>query len=149
MSIWNDIEKALDDAGRFLGGVFHSLLKTEVVALQPIVTSVVANATADIATAAATGKLSEVGAVLGALVNQTIVQVEATGVSAGIQSIGTTVAAALAEHPAVVAMAQTPAAIPPAPSQVAEQPLQAAGTPIADTAVTSAVTPEQTGGATD
>ena len=91
------------ELGTFFEGLFKSVVSSEVAALQPIATQVVANATTDIATAAATGKLSSLGTVLGALISQTATQAEAAGIVAGIGSLGATVTAALATHPAVVA----------------------------------------------
>ena len=92
------------EVGSFFENMFKSVVSTEVAALQPIAVQVVENATTDIATAAATGKLSSLGTVLGTLITQTATQAEAAGIVAGIGSLGATVTAALASHPAVIAV---------------------------------------------
>lgn len=114
MSIWADLEKDIDDAGKFIEGAFVGLFKSEVVTVKAEAEKVLPTLTSDIATAAATGKLSSLGPVLGALFTQTATELEASAVVTGIQSLGTTVTAVLASEPSVAAMIApaTPAAEP-------------------------------------
>lgn len=132
---WKDVETEIDGLGVFLGGAFKGLLKTEVTALRPIVTTLVQTADTDIVTAASTGSLSSIGSVFGTLVNQTIAEAEKTGIIAGIGSIGTTVANALAAHPAVATLTTSAGGVPviaepnpaPEPTPVAEPAAPVAG----------------------
>lgn len=109
MSIWTDLEADVSETGVFLEGAFVGLFKAEVVVAKAEAEQVLPTLNTDIETAAATGNLSSLGPVLGTLFAKTATQLESQAIITGIQSLGTTVTAVLASHPAVAAMTPAPA----------------------------------------
>lgn len=114
MSIFTDIENFVTTkVWPFLKNIGKATVQAEITNLEPIASTLVASAEQDIVTAAASGSLSNLGAVLGALVTKTAVQAEATAVTAGATSILASVGTALATN-TTTAASLAPAAKPAA-----------------------------------
>lgn len=109
MSIFTDIEAFVTTkVWPFLKNVGKATVTAEINSLIPIATSAVAQAEGDVVSAAASGSLSNLGAVIGALVTKTAAQAEATAITAGATSILASVGTALATNP-TTAVALAPA----------------------------------------
>lgn len=99
MSIFSDIESFITTkAWPFLKNIGKSVVQAEITNLTPIATTLVADAEQDIVTAAASGSLSSLGGVLGALVAKTATQAEAAGITAGATSLLSAVGTELANN---------------------------------------------------
>jgi hypothetical protein len=110
MSIFADFENFITTkAWPFLRNIGKATVTAEITALTPIATTLAAEAQTDIVTAAASGSLSNLGAVLGALVTKTAAQAEAQAITAGATSLLASVGTALATN-TTTATSLTPAA---------------------------------------
>ena len=93
MSIFSDIEAFITTkVWPFLKNIGKATVQAEIANLTPIAVSAVAEAEADVVSAAASGSLANLGTTLGALVTKTAVKAEATGITAGATSILASVA---------------------------------------------------------
>ena len=114
MSIFSDIEAFITTkVWPFLKNIGKATVQAEIANLTPIAVSAVAEAEADVVSAAASGSLANLGTTLGALVTKTAVKAEATGITAGATSILASVGTALATNP-TTATSLAPAAKPAA-----------------------------------
>lgn len=123
-SVLAELEKDVDDAGKFVEGTFVGLFKAEVTNAVQAVGQVMPTFESDIVTAASTGQLANVGSVLGHVFSAAATQLAASSTIVGVQSLGAAVAAAIAAHPAVAAMptqVAAAAATAPAPAATAAQ----------------------------
>lgn len=110
MSIFSDIENFITTkAWPFLKNIGKSVVQAEIKNLDPIATKLVADAEGAIVQAAASGSLSNLGAVLGDLVTKTAAEAEMAAVSAGATSLLTSIGTALATNAATAtSLAVTP-----------------------------------------
>lgn len=118
MNIFTEIESFITTtAWPFIKNIGKTVVKAETTALAPIAVKLVAGAEGDIVSAAASGSLSQLGAVLGKLVTDTATEAEGAAISAGATSLLTSVGTALANNPttATSLAPAAPAAATPAP----------------------------------
>ena len=107
MSIFSDIEAFITTkVWPFLKNIGKATVQAEIANLTPIAVSAVAEAEADVVSAAASGSLANLG-------TTTAVKAEATGITAGATSILASVGTALATNP-TTATSLAPAAKPAA-----------------------------------
>lgn len=100
MSIFTDIENFITTkAWPFLKNIGKSVVQAEINNLEPIAVKLVAEAENAIVQAAASGSLSNLGAVLGDLITKTAAQAETTAISAGATSLLSSIGTALAANP--------------------------------------------------
>lgn len=100
MSIFSDIESFITTkAWPFLKNIGKSVVQAEINNLEPIAAKLVSDAEGAIVRAAASGSVSNLGAVLGDLVTKTAAQAEMTAVSAGATSLLSSIGTALAANP--------------------------------------------------
>lgn len=99
MSIFADIENFISTkVWPFLRNIGKSVVTAEINNLVPIATSAVAEAEGAVVAAAASGSLSNLGAVIGGIVTKTAAQAEATAVTAGATSLLASIGTALATN---------------------------------------------------
>lgn len=127
MSIFAQIEAFIETkVWPFLKNIGKVAVQAEIQTLEPIAVALVSQVEGAIVSAATSGSLSDLGAVLGKLVTDTAVEAQGKALAAGATSILAAVGTALATNAATSTALAVPAPAPVVVSAVTEPTVEAA-----------------------